>query len=165
MPISVISGEVCFGATSEDASSIDASKAELGPDVGGLLFNYPITNSPNYQILFCPFLSYNYHMSRKPKGWPSSAERGRGRPIPATLKRKNKTYCQALGSTVTRLRIEKAWAQHHLAENTGYSTYYINCLEQGKRNPSLEVIQAISEVFDLRPSQLLALGERNQTKR
>ena len=87
------------------------------------------------------------------------------RPISSKLKRESKTYRQALGAVVTRLRTARKWSQQELADKTGYSTVYVNGLELGNRNPSLEMIQAVAQVFGLRPSQLLALAERKQTRR
>ena len=87
------------------------------------------------------------------------------RPISSKLKRESKTYRQALGAVVTRLRTARKWSQQELADKTGYSTVYVNGLELGNRNPSLEMIQAVAQVFGLRPSQLLARAERRQSKR
>jgi len=87
------------------------------------------------------------------------------RPISSKLKRESKTYRQALGAAVTRLRTARKWSQQELADKTGYSTAYVNGLELGNRNPSLEMIQAVAQVFGLRPSQLLARAERRQSKR
>jgi len=87
------------------------------------------------------------------------------RPISSKLKRESKTYRQALGAAVTRLRTARKWSQQELADKTGYSTVYVNGLELGNRNPSLEMIQAVAQVFGLRPSQLLARAERRQSKR
>jgi len=87
------------------------------------------------------------------------------RPISSKLKRESKTYRQALGAVVTRLRTARKWSQQELADKTGYSTVYVNGLELGNRNPSLEMIQAVAQVFGMRPSQLLVLAERKQTRR
>lgn len=84
------------------------------------------------------------------------------RPISARLKREFKTYRQSLGAVVTRLRTGKGWSQQSLADKTGYSLSYISGVELGRRNPSLEVLQAIAGSFGLRPSQLLAQAERKQ---
>src|ERR1700746_2186693 len=95
----------------------------------------------------------------------STDDLGVARPISSKLKRESKTYRQALGAVVTRLRTDKMWSQETLAEKTGYSTAYVIGLEHGRRNPSLEMIQAIAGVFGISPSQLLAQAERKQAKR
>ena len=87
------------------------------------------------------------------------------RPISSNLKREFKTYRQSLGAVVTRLRTDRKWSQQKLADKAGYSMSYISGVELGKRNPSLEMIQAVVQVFDLHPSQLLARAERRQSKR
>ena len=87
------------------------------------------------------------------------------RPISSKLKREFKTYRQAVGAVVTSLRTGRKWSQSNLADKAGYSVAYVNGVELGKRNPSLEMIQAVAQVFGLRPSQLLARAERKQAKR
>ena len=87
------------------------------------------------------------------------------RPISSKLKREFKTYRQALGAVVTRLRTGRKWSQQSLADKTGYSLTYISGVELGHRNPSLEMIQAIAQVFGMRASQLLARAENKQAKR
>lgn len=66
---------------------------------------------------------------------------------------------------MTELRTRRKWSRQSLADKTGYSLTYISGVELGHRNPSLEMIQAIAEVFGLRPSQLLAQAERKQARR
>jgi transcriptional regulator with XRE-family HTH domain len=87
------------------------------------------------------------------------------RPITPDLKRQSKTYRQALGAVVTKLRTGKNLSQRVFAAKTGYSVGYMNQIESGKRNLSLEMIQALAEVFGLRASQLLAKAERKHAKR
>jgi putative transcriptional regulator len=82
------------------------------------------------------------------------------RPITPKLKRLRGTFQQALGATVTILRTERNWSQQSLADKIGYNVAYLNGLEQGKRNPSLELLLALAQVFGLKPSQLFSRSER-----
>ncbi len=87
------------------------------------------------------------------------------RPISGKLKRQTETLGQALGAVVTALRTQKKWSQEKLALKSGYSLQWINRLEQGKANPTMELVIVMSDVFGLRPSQLLARAERKYQKR
>jgi transcriptional regulator with XRE-family HTH domain len=82
------------------------------------------------------------------------------RPITSKLNRLRGTFQQALGTTVTILRTERNWSQQRLADKIGYNVAYLNGLEQGKRNPSLELLLALAQVFGLKPSQLFSRSER-----
>jgi transcriptional regulator with XRE-family HTH domain len=82
------------------------------------------------------------------------------RPISPNLKRRHDTFQQALGMIVTMLRTGRKWSQQQLADKIGYNVTYLNGLEQGTRNPSLELVLALAHVFGLKPSQLFARTER-----
>ncbi len=85
---------------------------------------------------------------------------GVARPISNKLKRQTKTLGAALGTVVTRLRVEKQWSQRRLAEKSGYESSSISRIERGRANPTMALLIVMADVFGLRPSQLLARAER-----
>jgi DNA-binding XRE family transcriptional regulator len=81
------------------------------------------------------------------------------KPIGADRPRLNKTLTQALGTTVTNLRVSKGWTQDELAYRTGYDTGYVRRVERGTANPSFQLLYNISDVFALPLSVLIARAE------
>jgi transcriptional regulator with XRE-family HTH domain len=80
------------------------------------------------------------------------------------LKRESKTLRQAIGAVVTELRLEKKWSQGYLGLEVGYSTSWVNKLENGKINPTLELVVALADTFHLTLSQFFARVERRYKK-
>jgi transcriptional regulator with XRE-family HTH domain len=91
------------------------------------------------------------------------------RPISNKLRRQTKTLGAALGTVITRLRVQKQWSQRRLAERSGYESSSVSRVERGKANPTMALLIVMADVFRLRPSQLLARAERlymkHETKR
>ena len=87
------------------------------------------------------------------------------RPISEKLKRQTETLRQALGAAITTLRTKKKWSQGLLARKSGYELSTINRLERGKANPTMQLVIVMSDIFGLRPSQLLARAERKYLKK
>ena len=81
------------------------------------------------------------------------------------LRRQTETLGQAIGAVVTKLRIEKDWSQQQLATKSGYSIGWVNQLEKGKINPTLELVVALADTFKLTLSQFFARAERQHSKR
>jgi transcriptional regulator with XRE-family HTH domain len=84
--------------------------------------------------------------------------------VSSKLKRESKTLGQAIGAVVTQLRVERKWSQGKLGAKAGYSTAWLNKLENGKANPTLELVIALADSFDLTLSQFFARVERKQLK-
>jgi transcriptional regulator with XRE-family HTH domain len=80
-------------------------------------------------------------------------------------KRKAETLKQAIGAVVTQLRVEEDWSQGELAAKSGYSLGWVNKIENGKTNPSMEVIIAFADTFKLTLSQFFARAERKHFSR
>lgn len=80
-------------------------------------------------------------------------------------KRKAETLKQAIGAVVTQLRVEKDWSQAELSVRSGYGRTWISQLENGKVNPTLELIVALADTFTLTLSQFFARAERKHLKR
>jgi transcriptional regulator with XRE-family HTH domain len=87
------------------------------------------------------------------------------RPVSPKLKRQTETLGQALGAVITALRTAKGWSQDSLALKSGYSLQWINRVERGKANPTMALVIVMSDIFRLRPSQLLARAERKYAKK
>ncbi len=87
-----------------------------------------------------------------------------GRPISNRLKRETKTLRQALGTVVTRLRVERNWSQGEVSQKSGYTTEYLGIVERGKANPSFQLLVVLADIFDIHFSQLLARAERLHRK-
>jgi putative transcriptional regulator len=80
-------------------------------------------------------------------------------------RRKAETLSQAIGTVVTQLRLERGWSQKDVAIKAGYSESWANQLENGKINPSLELVIAFADMFKLSLSQFFARAERKYGKR
>jgi transcriptional regulator with XRE-family HTH domain len=84
--------------------------------------------------------------------------------VSSKLKRETRTLGQAIGAVVTELRIGKRWSQGKLAAKAGYSTSWVNMLENGKINPTLELVIVFAGIFDLTLSQFFSRAERRHLK-
>ena len=73
-------------------------------------------------------------------------------------------YKIALGNTVRELRLKAGFSQETFAERIGLHRTYIGAIERGERNVALENIIKIACAFQLEPSELLALSERNDSR-
>jgi transcriptional regulator with XRE-family HTH domain len=87
-----------------------------------------------------------------------------GRPVNKRLKREAKTLRQALGTVVTRLRVERNWSQKKLAQKSGYEYESIGRMERGTTHPGFQLIVAMADVFKMRVSQLFTRAERLHRK-
>jgi transcriptional regulator with XRE-family HTH domain len=76
------------------------------------------------------------------------------------LERKCDTFEQALGAAITELRIKQGWRYQHVARRAGCSEEYMNGIELGQRNPTMDLLARIADLHGLKLAQLLALGER-----
>ena len=59
-----------------------------------------------------------------------------------------------LGMRIKYLRSLKKWSQEDLALEANINRNYICDLENGRRNPSLEVLERISDAFGITLSEL-----------
>jgi transcriptional regulator with XRE-family HTH domain len=80
------------------------------------------------------------------------------------LKRQSRTLAQAIGAVVTQLRIEREWSQELLGRKAGYSTAWVNKLENGKVNPTLELVIVLADIFKLTLSQFFSRAERKHLR-
>ena len=66
---------------------------------------------------------------------------------------------RALSEGIKRLRKERGWTQAHLAETAQLSIQFLGALEQGKKSPSIETLDALTAAFRVSTSELFAAGE------
>jgi putative transcriptional regulator len=80
-------------------------------------------------------------------------------------KRKTATMAQAIGAVVTQLRVERDWSQADLSVRSGYGRSWVSQFENGKINPTLELVIAFADSFELKLSQFFARAERKHSRR
>lgn len=54
-----------------------------------------------------------------------------------------------VGHRIQSLRLERGWTQEQLAEYADLHVSYVSTLEEGKKNPSIEVINRLASAFQL----------------
>ncbi|MCQ3035010.1 MAG: helix-turn-helix domain-containing protein, partial [Bacilli bacterium] len=59
-----------------------------------------------------------------------------------------------LGMRIVYLRKQKGWSQEDLALEAGINKNYICDMENGRRNPSLEIIERLAKAFGISISEL-----------
>jgi transcriptional regulator with XRE-family HTH domain len=67
-----------------------------------------------------------------------------------------KSYRRILAQNVQRLRVERDLTQKTLAAHTRVSTDWISLIEQGRVNPTLEVIVKLAHALEVMPQDLLS---------
>ena len=61
---------------------------------------------------------------------------------------------EQLGMRIKYLRQNRRWSQEDLALNANVNKNYISDLENGRRNPSLEILERISVAFNISLAEL-----------
>lgn len=74
---------------------------------------------------------------------------------PRRNRRETSKLTQGLGERVRELRKDKEWSLEELAERAGMHVTYLSSLERGHRNPTLNVVAAISSALGISLSTLL----------
>jgi transcriptional regulator with XRE-family HTH domain len=69
-------------------------------------------------------------------------------------------YYEALGRAIRVLRTERGLERKDLAEAAGLSYPYLSEIETGRKRPSSKALFVIAEALGVRPSEVLALGDR-----
>lgn len=64
-----------------------------------------------------------------------------------------------IGETLRLLRVFNDYTTIEMSKKVGLSQSYISELENGKKQPSLEVIEKYANIFDMKPSTLLLFSE------
>jgi len=80
-----------------------------------------------------------------------------GRPIE---RRHATTRAGALGAVVTELRLKKVnLGYKEAAEKMGIDDSYLQRLEAGKANPTMDILQAVADFYKVRLSRIIAMAE------
>ena len=75
-------------------------------------------------------------------------------------RRGSNELCQQFGDRVRVLRKRKGWSLEELAERAGMHVTYLSSVERGYRNPTLNVVAALSLALGFTLSSLLkGIGE------
>ena len=69
-------------------------------------------------------------------------------------------YHEAVGRAIRVLRTERGMERKELAAASGLSYAYLSEIETGRKRASSKALFVIAEALGLRPSELLALGDR-----
>lgn len=70
----------------------------------------------------------------------------------------------AVGSVIRRLRIQKHMTQELLSGFAGIARSHLSMIETGAKQANFETIWRIALALDMKPSQLVAQIEAEQTK-
>lgn len=65
------------------------------------------------------------------------------------------TISNKVGEKIRKLRQEKGLMQEEFADLAGIDYSYLNQLENGKRNPTVEMLEKIAKALDTTPEKLL----------
>lgn len=57
--------------------------------------------------------------------------------------------CISLGARVRALRLERGWSQEELGARSNLDRTYVSGIERGVRNPTVTVLQALSEGLEI----------------
>jgi transcriptional regulator with XRE-family HTH domain len=70
------------------------------------------------------------------------------------------TWRNAISGLIKEYRLGQGWTQEELGHRAGYDPVYINMLERGRRNPSVQALINLCQAFGVRPSAFLTEVER-----
>jgi transcriptional regulator with XRE-family HTH domain len=63
---------------------------------------------------------------------------------------------QRFGEKLRTLRVKKGMTLRELSSTLGYASHaYINSVEMGKKNPTVELVMKVAQIFNVTPDQLL----------
>jgi len=70
------------------------------------------------------------------------------------------TYARAIGAVFTELRLKKRGLGYkEAAEKMGIDDSYLQRLEAGKANLTLDILQAVADFYKVRLSRIIAMAE------
>ncbi len=71
------------------------------------------------------------------------------------MARKRRRSSEKLGSKIQRTRKSQGYSQEKLAELIGVSRTHMGHIEQGRKSPSLELLEKIAKVLKAKVSELI----------
>lgn len=72
---------------------------------------------------------------------------------------------EAFAAGLRRVRMDRGFTQQRVAERAGVSLQFYAALEQGKKAPSFETLDALCQVLDTTAADLFSTGEPVREKR
>jgi transcriptional regulator with XRE-family HTH domain len=70
------------------------------------------------------------------------------------------SWSGAISGLIKEFRLSKGWTQEELGFRSGYAPVYVNLLERGHRNPSVQALINLCQAFGVRPSVFFAEVEK-----
>jgi len=70
------------------------------------------------------------------------------------------TWRDAISGLIKEFRVGQGWTQEELGYRSGYDPVYINMLERGRRNPSVQALINLCQACGAQPSVFFAEVER-----
>ena len=70
------------------------------------------------------------------------------------------TWRGAISGLIKEFRVSKGWTQEELGFRSGYDPVYVNLLERGHRNPSVQALINLCQACGVQPSAFFAEVER-----
>jgi transcriptional regulator with XRE-family HTH domain len=67
---------------------------------------------------------------------------------------------EAISGLLKEFRVKQGWTQEELGHRSGYAPVYINLLERGHRNPSIQALINLCQACGVQPSAFFAEVER-----
>ncbi|WP_407353786.1 helix-turn-helix domain-containing protein [Luteimonas sp. R10] len=66
---------------------------------------------------------------------------------------------KAFGRVVSQARREAGWTQEELAHRAGVHRTYVGDLENGRKSPTLDVVETLARAFGRPANELIAAAE------
>jgi len=75
------------------------------------------------------------------------------------MARSNASLASAFGKVTREARVASNWTQEDLAERACVHRTYIGDLENGRKSPTLDIVEALAEALGQSASELIAAAE------
>lgn len=69
---------------------------------------------------------------------------------------------RAFGEVVRAARLAKAWSQEDLAHRAGVHRTYIGDLENGRKSPTLDVVESLARALETTAQSMVSRAERTR---
>lgn len=71
----------------------------------------------------------------------------------------SRTLTRAFGRVVAQARRDAGWTQEELAHRAGVHRTYVGDLENGRKSPTLDVVETLASAFGRPAHELIAAAE------
>lgn len=69
------------------------------------------------------------------------------------------SLAQAFGNVIRRERVKAGWSQEELSRRAGVHRTYVGDLENGRKSPTLDVLEALAKAFGRPAHELISTAE------